>query len=425
MSEAAGRRMERCPSAERWAVLAPLIDGALDLPAGDRGEYFDRVTGGDAALRQQLELLVLECERSAPVLDGSAAECFPLLFEEPDSPLTGVIGDRFLIERELGRGGMARVYLAHDHKHGRQVAVKILRPEVAALLGPERFLREIHTAANLQHPHILPLHDSGDAGGRLFYVMPYVEGESLRDRLHREPQLPLDEAIRIAQEVADALAYAHARGVIHRDIKPENILLSRGHALLMDFGIARAISSAGSNTITETGLAIGTPAYMPPEQASGSQPLDGRADIYALGCVLYEMLAGHPPFWGSTPQEILRRHALDPIPPLRSARPELPESVERVVARALAKTPVDRFATAETFRSACKTLDQSAALTRGAKAGLVGMAIMAVLLALLAIVKLRGSRSDQTVPNRAETPRSVAVMPCRNLGETADESFSD
>ena len=201
-------------------------------------------------------------------------------------PLQPALADRYLIKRELGRGGMATVYLAQDLKHHRQVAIKVLKPELAAALGPERFLREIEIAAGLTHPHVLPLHDSGEAAGFLYYVMPFVDGETLRARLNREQQLPLEEAVQIAREVADALSYAHGRDVVHRDIKPENILLSGGHAVVADFGIARAISVAGRDKFTATGMAVGTPAYMSPEQASGQSRIDGRADIYALGCTL-------------------------------------------------------------------------------------------------------------------------------------------
>ena len=412
---------------ERWAILAPMIDGALDLPPGERGAYFDRVTAGNPALRLELESLVLECEQTSPLLDRSAAERFPLLLQESAAAPPDLLGDRFVIERELGRGGMATVYLARDRKHDRLVAVKVLRPEIATLLGPERFLREIRTAANLQHPHILPLHDSGEVEGALYYVMPYVEGESLRDRLQREPQLPLAEASRITREVADALAYAHARDIVHRDIKPENILLSGGHALLMDFGIARAISSsAGANKLTGTGLAIGTPAYMPPEQSSGDLPIDGRTDVYALGCVLYEMLTGHPPFSGTTQQEILRRHALDQVPPLRTARPELPVAVEQLVGRALAKAPADRFDTAAAFRAACEDLTAPAAAHRGTKRALLALAGLAVLVIGVALVQLAGRRGEATTSPALESARSVAVLPFRNLGGNPDnESFSD
>jgi serine/threonine-protein kinase len=253
------------------------------------------------------------------------------------------LADRYTIERELGQGGMATVYLAEDLKHHRPVALKVLKPELSAVLGPERFLREIELSARLTHPHILPLHDSGDAGGFLFYVMPYVEGESLRDRLTREKQLPLDDALRIAREVADGLSYAHAHGVIHRDIKPENILLESGHAVVADFGIARAINVAGGERLTETGIALGTPAYMSPEQAAGSKDLDGRSDLYSLGCVLYEMLAGQPPFTGATAESVVRQHLAAEPPNVTGVRPAVPGWVAAALSRALAKTPADRF----------------------------------------------------------------------------------
>src|SRR5512141_2155051 len=222
--------------------------------------------------------------------------------------LSTALADRYRIERELGAGGMATVYLAHDLRHDRKVALKVLRPELSAILGAERFLHEIKTTANLQHPHILPLHDSGEADGLVYYVMPYVEGESLRDRLNREKQLPVEDAVRIAREVADALEYAHQHGIVHRDIKPENILLHGGHAMVADFGIALAASrSDGGSRMTETGMSLGTPHYMAPEQAMGEREITPRADIYALGCVLYEMLAGEPPFMGPTAQAIIAR----------------------------------------------------------------------------------------------------------------------
>src|SRR2546427_1894103 len=255
--------------------------------------------------------------------------------------LGGAVAERDAIDRELGHGGTASVYLAQDLKHRRAVAIKVLRPELAAALGAERFLREIEIAARLTHPHVLPLSGSGDAAGFLFYVMPFVQGESLRDRLHREPQLPIDEAVRIAREVATALSHAHSQDVVHRDIKPENILLSGGEAVVADFGIARAIVAAGAETLTDTGLAVGTPGDMSPEQATGAMQLDGRSDVYSLGGVLYEMLAGQPPFLGTTAQEIPARHSLDAVPPLRTIRPELPPAVEQAVPRARAKSPAD------------------------------------------------------------------------------------
>ncbi len=244
------------------------------------------------------------------------------------------------------------MYLAHDRQHDREVALKVLRPELAAALGIERFLREIRIEARLQHPHILPLYDSGAADGLLYYVMPYVEGESLRDRIRREKQLPVAEAVRIAREVAEALDYAHKHDVVHRDVKPGNILLSGGHAVVADFGIALAISVADQESLTASGLAVGTPEYMSPEQGTGDSNVDGRSDIYALGCVLYEMLGGAPPFTGRTAQNILARHRQEPPPPLRVVRPTLPAALAEVVETALAKVPADRFAGADQFAAA-------------------------------------------------------------------------
>ena len=221
--------------------------------------------------------------------------------------LAASLADRYVIERELGRGGMATVYLARDVRHGRQVAIKVLHPELAAVLGAERFLAEIKTTAALQHPHILPLFDSGTADGQLFYVMPFIDGETLRTRLDRETQLPIADAVQLTREVADALQYAHERGVIHRDIKPENILLQGGHALVADFGIALAVQHAGGQRMTQTGLSLGTPQYMSPEQAMGEKVIDARSDIYALGAVTYEMLVGEPPFTGPSTQAIVAR----------------------------------------------------------------------------------------------------------------------
>jgi len=261
------------------------------------------------------------------------------------------LASRYTIERELGRGGMATVYLARDLRHDRLVALKVLRPELAATLGPERFQREIRLSARLSHSSILPVFDSGEAAGRLWYAMPYVEGQSLRQRLGKEAQLGVSEAVRIAGQVAAALAHAHGQGIVHRDIKPENILLSGDQALVADFGIAKALDAASTEKLTETGLSLGTPAYMSPEQASGGA-VDARSDIYSLGCVLYEMLAGAPPFTGPTAQAILARHALDPVPPLRTVRATLPEAIDSAVGRALAKVPADRFATVGEFAEA-------------------------------------------------------------------------
>jgi serine/threonine-protein kinase len=263
--------------------------------------------------------------------------------------LQEALGSRYRIERELGRGGMATVYLAEDVKHHRQVALKVLDPEVAAAIGPERFTREIRVTAGFDHPHILPLLDSGEVGGLAFYSMPHVEGGSLRDRLARLGALPVDEAVRLALEVAEALSYAHARGIIHRDIKPENILLSQGHARVADFGLAGVVAASGSQRLTETGVTLGTPLYMSPEQITAESVIDGRSDIYSLGCVLYEMLAGHPPFAGASAHAVLGRKLHDSPPPLRSVRASVPEGVEHVVRTALSAVAADRLATADEF----------------------------------------------------------------------------
>src|SRR6266446_2454431 len=270
----------------------------------------------------------------------------------PFDRLRAALADRYALERELGRGGMATVYLARDLKHGRPVAIKVLRPEIAAALGPERFLREIDVAARLTHPHILPLHDSGEAGGFLYYDMPYIESESLRDRLEREGQLPVEEALRITREVASALSYAHSHDVVHRDIKPENILLSGGEAVVADFGIARAITAAAGRNLTETGIALGTPGYMSPEQASGGGPIDGRSDVYSLACVLYEMLAGEPPYTGPSAQVVIAKRFTDPVPSVRRLRDTIPPAIDGAVSKALAKAPADRFVSAAQFADA-------------------------------------------------------------------------
>ena len=244
----------------------------------------------------------------------------PAMSDFHDSLARGLSG-RYLLQRELGQGGMAIVYLAHDLRHDREVALKVLKPEVSAAMGADRFLREIKLAAGLTHPHILPVFDSGEAGGMLFYVMPSMEGRSLRERLDRERQLSLSESLRITREVASALDYAHRHGVVHRDIKPENILLHEGAAMVADFGIGKALSGNGAS-LTQTGLSLGTPAYMSPEQASGELDTDGRSDLYSLGCVLYEMLAGEPPFTGISAQAIIAKRFVAPIPHVRATRDE-------------------------------------------------------------------------------------------------------
>jgi eukaryotic-like serine/threonine-protein kinase len=352
------------------------------------------------------------------------------LTADPVAPLRAALADRYRIERELGQGGMATVYLAEDLRHRRRVAVKVLRPELAVALGSERFLREIETTAGLRHPHILPLYDSGEAGGFLFYVMPLVEGESLRDRLLRQKQLPLDEALRIAREVADALGHAHARGVVHRDIKPENILLEGGHAVVADFGIARAVSGAAGR-LTQTGMSVGTPLYMSPEQAAGDPDLDGRSDLYSLGCVLYEMLGGQPPFTGPTAESIARQHMVTEAAPVTNLRPAVPAEVAGALARILAKNPADRFSPAAQFVQALSTPSAAGpaaaatgaggvvarALRRPAALGLVLLALAAA--GWLGAAALRGRAAPAGIER-------IAVLPMDNqTGDPGQAFFAD
>jgi serine/threonine-protein kinase len=304
----------------------------------------------------------------------------------PDTTrLTTALSDRYLIERELGAGGMATVYLAKDLKHDREVALKVLRPELGALLGAERFLAEIRITARLDHPHILTLIDSGAAEGFLYYVLPFVRGESLRDKLNREKQLGIEEALQITKQVAGALDYAHRQGVVHRDIKPENILIQEGEAMLADFGIALAVKEAGGNRLTETGLSLGTPQYMSPEQATGDRTLDARSDLYSLGAVLYEMLAGEPPVTGPTVQAVIAKLLTERPTRLRVVRDSVPEGVDAAVAKALAKTPADRFSSAGEFAAALQQAPAGASRPEAAWhrrelwLGAAGAALLAVL----------------------------------------------
>ncbi|MFQ5890978.1 MAG: protein kinase [Gemmatimonadota bacterium] len=347
--------------------------------------------------------------------------------------LKTALADRYAIEREIGRGGMATVYLAEDLKHHRKVAIKVLHPELAAAVGTDRFLREIETVAGLTHPHVLPLHDSGEANGLLFYVMPYVEGESLRQRLDREKQLPVDQAIQIAQDVSDALDHAHRNGVVHRDIKPGNILLEEGHAVVTDFGVARAISEAGGEKITATGLAVGTPAYMSPEQASGEEA-DERSDIYALGCVLYEMLAGEPPLTGATPQSTAAKRLTDRPTPLGVMRSTVPERLQSLVEKTLAVSPADRPATArqlaEELAKVRRSPEPAARMSPAARwlLPVIGLAAIAVVAAVVWMLATDRSVTRQLKLLPAGTDDlgaySIAVLPFENLGAPEDAYFA-
>ncbi len=348
---------------------------------------------------------------------------------DPQERLQTALADRYRLARELGRGGMATVYLAQDLRHDRPVALKVLHPHLAATLGPERFLREIRLAARLQHPHILSVHDSGESAGFLWFTMPYVEGESLRERLTREHQLPVDEALRLAREAALALDFAHRHGVIHRDIKPENILLVDGQALVADFGIGRALDSPEEDDrLTQTGMVVGTPAYMSPEQASGVKDLDGRTDIYSLGIVLYEMLAGEPPFTGGNMQAVAAKRLSGEVPSLRRLRPAIPDWLERAVMKALATLPADRYATPAQLAHALETPLPATTVTRaepGRPRVRVPSSVALVIGVLLtaSMGMLLWQRSHQ----QAEPPgtKMLAVLPFKNLGAPGDQYFTD
>ena len=345
--------------------------------------------------------------------------------------LRAALSDRYAIERELGAGGMATVYLAEDLKHHREVAVKVLRPELAATLGPERFLREIEVAARLQHPHILPLHDSGEAEGFLYYVMPYVEGHSLRERLDRDGELPIGETVRILKEVVDALAHAHEHGVVHRDIKPDNVMLSGRHAMVTDFGVAKAVSEAtGREKLTTAGVALGTPAYMAPEQASASEHIDHRADIYAVGVLAYELLAGRAPFAGPTSQAILAAHITETPVPVTSHRDAVPAALAQVVMRCLEKKPADRWQTAEELLPQLEALATpsggitpsqtqpvtAAPVPRSKTRNLIIAGVSAVAVVLIIGSQLVGGSAADF------DRRSIAVLPLTDVGASQESA---
>ncbi|PYP73788.1 MAG: hypothetical protein DMD41_04290 [Gemmatimonadetes bacterium] len=339
--------------------------------------------------------------------------------------LAAALGDRYRLERELGQGGMAVVFLAEDLKHRRRVAIKLLKPELSAVLGSERFVREIAIAATLQHPHILPLYDSGQAGGLFYYVMPFVEGESLRQRLAREQQLPLDAALQITREVGSALQHAHEHGVIHRDIKPENIMLSGGHAVVADFGIARALDAASAEQLTRSGMVVGTPQYMSPEQAGGAA-VDGRTDQYSLACTLYEMLIGQPPFTGPSALAVIARHSVDPVPSLRVVRQTVPQAVEGAIIQAMAKVPADRFASIQRFLDALQSpgiasLPQTVSPRPRSRLVMttLGAGVLVVVVAWWAVA----GRTARRTPPGSRPIRAVAVLPFQDLAGSSDGAY--
>jgi Tol biopolymer transport system component len=338
--------MSSADRSESWSELSSLVDKLLDAPPDERRALIDELSGGDPVRRAELEALVVECEREPTLLGAPAAERFTaLLSDDPTYPPS--LAERYPPARELGRGGMATVYLARDVKHGRDVAVKVVHSMVAAALGVDRFLREIEIVARLRHPHIVPLYDSGEADGALYYVMPYERGLSLRERLARSGPLSIVEATIILRDVCDALAHAHAHGVVHRDIKPGNVLLSGRHATVTDFGVAKAMVTGGSNDATATGISLGTPTYMAPEQIAADPQIDHRADIYAVGVLAYEIFTGHPPFVHADRQGVLRAHLTETPRPITELRPDIPAPLAELVMKCLEKRPDDRWQTAD------------------------------------------------------------------------------
>ena len=398
-----------------WEELSPLIDTVLDAPSDRRSALIVELTAGDATRADALRKLVSECDRGLPLLDRSAGERFGALAADDTSLLPTVVADRYRIGHELGRGGMARVYLAHDIKHGRDVAIKVLRPELSQSLGHDRFLREIEIAARLRHPNIVPLYDSGEVDGALYFVMPYEEGRSLRERLLAEGPLPIADALGVLRDVARALAYAHEHGVVHRDVKSDNVMLSSDAAIVTDFGIAKAVSAAltdgGGTELTQTGSAIGTPAYMAPEQAAGDPGTDHRADIYAFGCLAFEVFTGNPPFHGLSKHQTIAAHLMTAPPAVGSIRAEVPPAVVELIARCLEKEPgarpqvareILRALDAPSAPSGSWTAPAPATPRRSRKPLVVGLALVAVL--AVAGYLLAGSRGSAR-------PISLAVLP--------------
>jgi len=414
-----------------WTTLAPLLDRVLDAESDRREALLDEVSAGDPARRAALARLVAECDQSTPLFDRLAAERFTALAEEDDAPrLPAILGGHYETSRELGRGGMACVYLARDTKHGRDVAVKVIRAELAASLGRDRFLREIAIAARLRHPNIVPLYDSGDADGMLYFVMPYEDGPSLRSRLARDGPLPIPDALHVLRDVMRALQYAHEHGVVHRDIKPDNVMMSGGAAVVTDFGIAKAVSAAqvqGTTTdLTLAGSGIGTAAYMAPEQAVGDPASDHRVDIYSFGCLAYEVLTGEPPFHDMPLHQVVAAH-MSTVPPLvTEVRADVPESLGQLVAQCLAKDPAAR---PQTAAEALAVLEGSATVTAPVisplrkprrlvrpRTALLTAGMAAALAG--SVFFLRGLT--------AAVPITIAVLPFGNIsGDTAIAPFAD
>jgi serine/threonine-protein kinase len=450
-----GERSERSFSPSEWRRLEPLVDALLDTPPAQRSALLAELSGGDPDRRRELEQVLAECERSHPLLDQPAAARFAALVDDDAVRVSQVIAERYRITRKLRRGGMATVYLALDLRHGRDVALKVVRAELAASLGSERFLREIEIVAGLHHPHIVSLYDSGAADGVLFYVMPYEMGQSLRERLTRDGPLPIDDAVVIIRDVCDALAYAHERGIVHRDIKPDNVLLSGRHAMVTDFGVAKALSAAvGSDerpertesprAFTTAGVTLGTPAYMAPEQIAGDPRIDHRADIYAVGVMAYEILTGRPPFEGEESHEVLAGHLSRAPEPLATHRADVPPELDALVMRCLEKRAAARWQSADEVLSHLAGVEtpsggrsvplpsdvapaQATAIAPRPRSVFGRPAVRYAAVAALFLIVLFGAIRQWGVPARAvPTEPSIAVLPLANLSsDPADAAFAD
>jgi serine/threonine-protein kinase len=429
-------------SPDQWRQLESLVDALLDTPPERRGALFAKVSGGDPARQEELERLVAACERTYPLLDQPAAERFAALVDTNPLQPEQIVAGRYRITRELGRGGMATVYLAHDVKHARDVALKVVRSDLVATVGSGRFLREIEIAAQLRHPNIVPLYDSGRVpveeltsgaerarDGVLYYVMPYEAGQTLRDRVRREGRLAIDDALVIIRDICDALAHAHDRGIVHRDIKPDNILLSGRHALVSDFGVARAASEmASAGASTGAGVLLGTPAYMAPEQVAADPHVDHRADIYAVGVVAYELLTGHPPF-GGEPREILTAQLAATAEPVTATRPDVPNAVAAAVARCLAKKPADRFQSAnELLQALAPASDSMASVTPSASIGIaptqrrrwLALAPPAAVLAAAALVAVNVARRPIRTADAPDPRLAIGILPMQAASPGGD-----
>jgi len=411
-----------------WQDLSPLIDAVLDVAPERRAALIVELSPENLAQQKVLEHLVAECERDTPLFERPARERFASLADEaPGSLLPALLGDRYHVGRELGRGGMARVYLARDEKHGRDVAIKVIRPELSASLGHERFLREIEIAARLRHPNIVPLYDSGQVDGTLYFVMPYEEGVSLRERLARGP-LAIVDALSVLRDVARALAYAHEHGVVHRDVKPDNVMLSGGSAVVTDFGIAKAVSAAltdsGGSTLTQSGSAIGTPAYMSPEQATGDPSTDHRADIYSFGCLAYEIFTGNPPFPNQSMHLVIAAHIATVAPQVTALRADVPAPVAELIAHCLEKHPDARPQSARELLAALDSVSATSTPVPGAAVTslprtprTLRWAGLAVIIGVIGAASYFAAR-----PSGSSAPLTLAVLPFGNIG--ADSALS-